>query len=99
MADGPGLWLIALAPTYAQMGIAGPVIMVLARLIQGFARRRGRSVTTLLVEHALPRAARLHSSWHSAASRWAMLGALVVALLTAALTPEQMKDWGWRVPS
>ena len=27
-----------------------------------------------------------------------MLGALVVALLTAALTPEQMKDWGWRVP-
>ena len=52
---GLGCGLIALAPTYAQMGIAGPVIMVLARLIQGFAAggEVGAS-TTLLVEHAPP---------------------------------------------
>ena len=96
---GLGCGLIALAPTYAQMGIAGPVIMVLARLIQGFAAggEVGAS-TTLLVEHAPPRRG-FYSSWQfGSQSLGVMLGALVVALLTAALTPEQMKDWGWRVP-
>ena len=96
---GLGCGLIALAPTYAQMGIAGPVIMVLARLIQGFAAggEVGAS-TTLLVEHAPP-SRRGFSSWQfGSQSLGVMLGALVVALLTAALTPEQMKDWGWRVP-
>ena len=96
---GLGCGLIALAPTYAQMGIAGPVIMVLARLIQGFAAggEVGAS-TTLLVEHAPP-SRRGYSSWQfGSQSLGVMLGALVVALLTAALTPEQMKDWGWRVP-
>ena len=96
---GLGCGLIALAPTYAQMGIAGPVIMVLARLIQGFAAggEVGAS-TTLLVEHAPPSRG-FYSSWQfGSQSLGVMLGALVVALLTAALTPEQMKDWGWRVP-
>ena len=96
---GLGCGLIALAPTYAQMGIAGPVIMVLARLIQGFAAggEVGAS-TTLLVEHAAV-ARGFYSSWQfGSQSLGVMLGALVVALLTAALTPEQMKDWGWRVP-
>ena len=97
---GLGCGLIALAPTYAQMGIAGPVIMVLARLIQGFAAggEVGAS-TTLLVEHAPPSRRVFYSSWQfGSQSLGVMLGALVVALLTAALTPEQMKDWGWRVP-
>ena len=97
---GLGCGLIALAPTYAQMGIAGPVIMVLARLIQGFAAggEVGAS-TTLLVEHAPPSRRGFYSSWQfGSQSLGVMLGALVVALLTAALTPEQMKDWGWRVP-
>lgn len=97
---GLGCGLIALAPTYAQMGIAGPVIMVLARLIQGFAAggEVGAS-TTLLVEHAPSSRRGFYSSWQfGSQSLGVMLGALVVALLTAALTPEQMKDWGWRVP-
>lgn len=97
---GLGCALIAAAPTYAQMGIAGPVLMVLARLIQGFAAggEVGAS-TTLLVEHAPAGQRGFYSSWQfGSQSLGVMLGALTVALLTAALSKEQMQEWGWRVP-
>ncbi|WP_315139897.1 MFS transporter [Achromobacter marplatensis] len=97
---GLGCGLIAVAPTYAQMGVMGPVLMVLARLIQGFAAggEVGAS-TTLLVEHAPANQRGFYSSWQfGSQSLGVMLGALTVALLTAALTKEQMQDWGWRVP-
>lgn len=97
---GLGCALIAAAPTYAQMGVAGPVLMVLARLIQGFAAggEVGAS-TTLLVEHAPANQRGFYSSWQfGSQSLGVMLGALTVALLTATLSPEQMQAWGWRVP-
>jgi len=97
---GLGCALIAAAPTYAQMGVAGPVLMVLARLIQGFAAggEVGAS-TTLLVEHAPADKRGFYSSWQfGSQSLGVMLGALTVALLTAALSKEQMQAWGWRVP-
>lgn len=97
---GLGCALIAAAPTYAQMGVVGPVLMVLARLIQGFAAggEVGAS-TTLLVEHAPPEKRGFYSSWQfGSQSLGVMLGALTVALLTAALSKEQMQAWGWRVP-
>lgn len=97
---GIGCALIAAAPTHAQMGVAGPVLMVLARLIQGFAAggEVGAS-TTLLVEHAPADKRGFYSSWQfGSQSLGVMLGALTVALLTAALSKEQMQAWGWRVP-
>lgn len=97
---GLGCALIAVAPTYGQMGVIGPVLMVLARLIQGFAAggEVGAS-TTLLLEHAPTDKRGFYSSWQfGSQSLGVMLGALTVALLTAALTKEQMQEWGWRVP-
>lgn len=97
---GLGCALIAAAPTYAQMGLAGPVMMVLARLIQGFAAggEVGAS-TTLLVEHAPASRRGFYSSWQfGSQSLGVALGALVVGGLTAVLTTEQMQAWGWRLP-
>ncbi len=97
---GLGCAMIALAPTYAQIGVAAPVIMVVARLIQGFAAggEVGAS-TTLLVEHAPIERRAFYASWQfGSQSLGVMLGALVVMLLTAVLTPEQMQSWGWRLP-
>ena len=97
---GLGCGLIVVAPTYAQMGMVGPIMMVMARLIQGFAAggEVGAS-TTLLVEHA-PRGKRgFYSSWqYGSQALGVMVGALVVTLLTHALSAEQMQAWGWRLP-
>jgi len=97
---GLGCAMIAVAPTYAQLGMVGPVMMVLARLIQGFAAggEVGAS-TTLLVEHA-PRGKRgFYSSWqYGSQALGVTLGAVVVILLNMGLTTEQMQAWGWRVP-
>ncbi len=97
---GLGCGLIVVAPTYAQMGMVGPIMMVLARLIQGFAAggEVGAS-TTLLIEHA-PRGKRgFYSSWqYGSQALGAMVGATLVTLLTVGLTTEQMQTWGWRVP-
>ena len=97
---GAGCALIAAAPTYAQMGVTGPVMMVLARLIQGFAAGGEVGVsTTLLVEHSPASKRGFYSSWQFGSQcLGVMLGALVVTLLTAALSPEQMQAWGWRLP-
>lgn len=97
---GLGCALIAIAPTHAQMGVAGPILMVVARLIQGFAAggEVGAS-TTLLVEHAPPHKRGFYSSWQfGSQSLGVMMGALTVATISSLLTVEQMQSWGWRVP-
>jgi MFS family permease len=95
-----GCALIAFAPTYATIGVAAPVLIVLARLIQGFsAGGEVGASTTLLVEHATPANRGYMASWQFASQGLGvMLGAIVVGLLTFTLPAEAMQSWGWRVP-
>ncbi|MDM0074337.1 MFS transporter [Variovorax sp. J2P1-59] len=95
-----GCALIALAPTYAQIGVAAPLLIVLARLIQGFsAGGEVGASTTLLVEHATPKNRGYMASWQFASQGLGiLLGAVVVGGLSTALTPQAMESWGWRVP-
>jgi MFS transporter, MHS family, proline/betaine transporter len=95
-----GTAMIALAPTYAQAGIAAPVMLVLARLIQGFsAGGEVGASTTLLLEQAPQNRRGLYASWQFASQGLAALaGALTGAALTALLSPAQIESWGWRVP-
>ncbi|WP_211461349.1 MFS transporter [Collimonas silvisoli] len=91
---------IGLAPTYAQIGFAAPALIVLARLLQGFAAggEVGAS-TTLLIEYATPRTRGFYGSWQLASQGAATLvGALMATLLSAALPIESLESWGWRVP-
>jgi MFS transporter, MHS family, proline/betaine transporter len=95
-----GCAMIALAPTHAQVGIAAPVLIVLARLLQGFSAggEMGAS-TTLLVEHATPANRGYMASWQMASQGLGILaGACAVAGLTAALSQQALESWGWRVP-
>lgn len=95
-----GCAMIALAPTYAQAGIAAPIVIVLARLIQGFsAGGEVGASTTLLIEYATPRNRGYYASWQFASQGLGVtIGATLAGVLSATLSPEAMDAWGWRVP-
>ena len=95
-----GTLMIACAPTYSQAGVWGAIVLVSARLLQGFAAggEVGAS-TSMLVESAPANRRGLYSSWQIATQGAAtMVGGLLATALFAWLSKEQMAAWGWRLP-
>jgi MFS family permease len=91
---------LALTPSYASIGLAAPVIVVLCRLIQGLAL--GGEVgpsSAFLIESAPPEQRGLYASWQLASQGVATLvaGALGIVMVSV-LTPAELQAWGWRVP-
>jgi MHS family proline/betaine transporter-like MFS transporter len=97
MALGTGI--IALCPSYDRIGIAAPVIILLARLIQGFSAggEIGGAVSTL-VEHAPPARRGLYASFQQLSQGGStMLSGLVALTIALALPADAIADWGWRL--
>jgi len=92
--------MIAFAPPYAAIGVAAPLIIVLARLLQGFATGgEFASATSFLVEMAPLKRRGLYGSLQMVGQSLAALGGAVAgALVTRGLSPEQIDSWGWRLP-
>ncbi|HWA12304.1 MAG TPA: MFS transporter [Burkholderiales bacterium] len=92
--------IIAFAPPYAAIGLGAPLLMVFARLLQGFATGgEFASATSFLVETAPPGKRGLYGSLQMVGqSLAALLGAVSGALVTRGLSPEQIDSWGWRLP-
>src|SRR5215472_10156855 len=92
--------LIGFAPTYATIGFAAPLIIVIARLLQGFsAGGEFASATSFLIETAPAGRRGFYGSWQMVGQGLAVLtGALLGTFLTRTLTPDQLDGWGWRVP-
>jgi MFS transporter, MHS family, proline/betaine transporter len=92
--------MIAFAPTYAAIGVGAPLIMVVARLLQGFsAGGEFASATAFLIESAPAGRRGLYGSWQMVGQGLAvLLGAILGTLLTRSLTPETLDSWGWRIP-
>ncbi|WP_439892853.1 MFS transporter (plasmid) [Ralstonia sp. 25C] len=92
--------LIATAPTYATAGIFAPMIVLAARLMQGFAAGGEFGPgTTLLVEYATDRTRAFFASWNFAATALGLaLGAAVATLINVTLSKEAVLAWGWRLP-
>lgn len=95
-----GTAMIAVVPTYRQVGLAAPLILVVARLIQGFsAGGEVGASTTLLLEQAPQNRRGLYASWQfSSQGLAALAGALTGVALTSTLSAAQLESWGWRVP-
>lgn len=95
-----GTLTIAVTPTYAQIGIAAPIIVVLGRLLQGFsAGVELGGVSVYLAEIATPGNRGFYTSWQSGSQQVAvMLAALLGVGVSSVLTKQQMGDWGWRIP-
>ena len=92
--------MIGFAPTYAAIGVAAPLIIVLARLLQGLTTGgEFASATSFLIETAPGHRRGFYGSWQMVGQGLAVLiGALLGALITRGLAPETLDSWGWRVP-
>jgi MHS family proline/betaine transporter-like MFS transporter len=91
---------IGLIPPFATIGVAAPVLVVLARLLQGLAAGGAiGGATAMLTEHAPTGRAGFFASWQAASQAGALLmGALAAAVVSALVSPEQLNAWGWRLP-
>jgi MHS family proline/betaine transporter-like MFS transporter len=94
-----GTTLMVVTPGYATIGIAAPLIIMLARMLQGFSvGGEFGSAVAFLVEHGHERKG-FSASW-----QWASTGmvSIIVALfgiaLTTSLSHEELVSWGWRIP-
>jgi MFS transporter, MHS family, proline/betaine transporter len=92
--------MIAFAPTYEAIGVAAPVIIVIARLLQGFSTGgEFASATAFLTESAPAQRRGFYGSWQMVGQAVAVLiGAILGTVLTHSLTPEALNGWGWRIP-
>jgi len=95
-----GSLMIAFAPTYASVGYAAPVILVVARMIQGLSvGGEYGSSATYLSEMAPANRRGFWSSFQYATLSGGQLLAIITALVLQTLLSEaQLSQWGWRVP-
>jgi MHS family alpha-ketoglutarate permease-like MFS transporter len=92
--------LVGLTPTYAAAGLLAPVVLVLARLLQGLSvGGEFAASTTFLVESAGPGRRGLFSSFqYVSTTAGQLLASGIAALLVDTLSDEAMNGWGWRLP-
>jgi MHS family proline/betaine transporter-like MFS transporter len=91
---------IAFIPSYQSIGLWAPLLLLLCRLLQGLSTggELGGSLA-FLAEWAPARHRGLYVSLQQASTHGGtLLGSAAAASLNAVLTPEQMNDWGWRLP-
>jgi MFS transporter, MHS family, proline/betaine transporter len=94
-----GTLAVALMPTYATIGVLAPLLVITARLVQGFsAGGEFGSSTAFLVEH-MPERRGFIASWQFASQGVSgLLGAAFGAILTSSMSPADLQAWGWRIP-
>ncbi len=92
--------LIGLLPTYASIGILAPILLTLARCIQGFsAGGEYAGACAYLMEHAPRERRAFYGSFVPVSTFSAFACAAVLAYgLEASLSSEAMASWGWRIP-
>jgi MFS transporter, MHS family, alpha-ketoglutarate permease len=97
---GGGSLLMAILPTYAQVGLWAPVLLVVARLVQGLSiGGEFAASTTFLVESARPGRRGFFSSFQYVSTTIGqLLASGLTALLAANLLKPDMASWGWRIP-
>ena len=95
-----GTLIVGLAPDYASIGLAAPLLIVLARVIQGLSvGGEFASAAAMLVELAPPGRKMFYGSFQMASQGMALLVASGISLLlTEAMAPAALEAWGWRIP-
>jgi MHS family proline/betaine transporter-like MFS transporter len=94
-----GTALMTIMPSYGTLGILSPILVIAARLLQGFSvGGEFASSTAFLVEHRPDRAG-FFASWQWASQGLAALIATGFGLLlTNTMSAADLQSWGWRIP-
>ncbi len=92
--------LVGLMPTYDQIGIWAPILLVLLRLAQGLAIGGEYGGAAIYVAEHAPKSARgFQTSWiQTTATLGFLLSLLVILACRLALSPRDFEEWGWRLP-
>ena len=94
-----GTLAVACMPTFDKIGVVAPLLVIVARLVQGFsAGGEFGSSTAFLVEH-MPGRRGFVASWQFASQGMSsLLGSGFGALLSSTLSEADLQTWGWRIP-
>ncbi|MCS4062159.1 MHS family alpha-ketoglutarate permease-like MFS transporter [Pseudomonas putida] len=95
-----GSLMIAVMPTYATVGVAAPVLLVVARLMQGLSvgAEYGTGATYISEVSRAGRRSFYGSFQYMTIIAGQLLALLTVAVLQLVLSEQDLKAWGWRVP-
>src|SRR3954454_4505544 len=95
-----GTVVIAFCPTYATIGVAAPVIVLLGRLLQGFsAGVELGGVSVYLAEISTPGNRGFYTSFQSSSQQVAIFVASILGYLLSEVMPaDTVAAWGWRIP-
>ena len=95
-----GTILITFVPSYDQIGIIAPILVVIGRLLQGFsAGVESGGVSIYLAEISTNKNRGFITSFQSGSQQIAVVFAAILGYgINSILSPEQVGDWGWRIP-
>ncbi|MFD4191535.1 MFS transporter [Amycolatopsis thermoflava] len=91
--------VIAVCPTYSKIGVLAPIVLLLARLVQGFsAGGEFGSSSAFLIESAASGRRAFAGSWQQVSvGAGALIASLMGTVLNSTLSEPQLQSWGWRV--
>jgi MFS family permease len=97
---GIATFAVGLLPSYATIGVAAPIILIVLRLLQGLAMGGEYGGAAIYVAEHAPEGKRgLYTSWIQTTATMGLFAALLIVIGTRTLLGEEVfKAWGWRVP-
>ncbi|GAA1904985.1 glycine betaine/L-proline transporter ProP [Streptomyces durmitorensis] len=95
-----GTFAIGLIPSYASIGVGAPILLLVARLVQGFSTGgEYAGASTFIAEYAPDKKRDFLGSWLEFGTLAGYIGgAGLVTLMTALLSTDDLLSWGWRIP-
>jgi len=96
---GASTFIVGCLPTYASIGMAAPVALIVLRMLQGLALGgEYGGAATYVAEHAPHGKRGLYTSWIQTTATLGLFLSLIVILACREFTGKEFDEWGWRIP-